>query len=124
MPVMSDQLLAVGPPCTAQLSMTARAWVSDPDWNATWSMAASCAIAPAGVCGNPVGTCAGPVAVAAGIVTTPGSAEETALGCEASSLTLRIAWAASSSRGSAVDEPPDPPPPSPAAASRSAVVLC
>src|SRR4051812_39288482 len=69
-----DQLVVVGPPGNAQAAITTRAPDSEPDCSAVWPMAASCAIAPSGVCGKPVGTPADPVTVAGGsTIGGPGS---------------------------------------------------
>src|SRR4051794_34789945 len=112
-----DQLVVVGPPGNAQAAITARAPDSEPDCSAVWSMAASCAIAPSGVCGKPVGTPPGPVTVAGGsTIGGPGSRSETGAGRAAGSRTARIGLggrAALASAGGPWAGPSGPPPPAP-----------
>src|SRR3954452_7780881 len=104
-----DQLVVVGPPGNAQAATTARAPDSEPDCRAVWSVAASCAIAPSGVCGKPVGTPAGPVTVTGGsTIGGPGSRSETGAGPDADSGTAGIGRAASASWASAVARGPVP----------------
>src|SRR3954463_3669176 len=101
-----DQLEVVGPPGTAHSLITARAPSIDPDCIAVWSMAASWASAPSGVCGNPVGTPAGPTSVAGGsTIGGPGSRSETGPGRDADKGTAGIGWAANVASG-----PPAGPP--------------
>ena len=89
---------AVGPPGAAQPVMTWRAWSTLALFSTSASIAASCASAPSGVCGNPDGIPTGPVLVDAGSTIAPGSRTDSVDGCASRRSDLPIGAAASASR--------------------------
>ena len=78
--------------------MTWRAWSTLALVSTSVSIAASCATAPSGVCGNPDGIPTGPVLVDAGSTIAPGSRTDSVDGCAARRSALPIGAAASESR--------------------------
>ena len=84
-PWTPDQLSAVGPPGAAHWVMTSWATRTEAEVRAVVSIAASCASAPSGVCGNPVATPTSPTSIGAGISSVPVSPDDRLPGCAASS---------------------------------------
>src|SRR4051794_11364265 len=89
---------AVGPPGAAHAVMTCRAWSTLAVFSTAASIAASCATAPSGGCGNPDGIPTGPVLVEAGSTIAPGSRTDSVEGCALLRSDLASGAAARASR--------------------------